>query len=211
MNKAQRHLEDLIRFERQIVPKDCRLVAGIDEAGRGPLAGPVLAAAVILPQDIHIEGIFDSKALSPMQRERVFRRIVSLAIDIGIGLADPDLIDQINILQATILAMQAAINNLLVKPDYILIDALSLPDFEGIKQRSIIKGDQKSYSIAAASIIAKVIRDRLMKRLHLRYPVYCFDRNKGYGTKEHLEALARAGICPQHRKSFKRVRELCQK
>lgn len=210
MIKSGRTVNDLIAFERKILPPECKIVAGIDEAGRGSLAGPVLAAAVILPHDIQIEGIFDSKALTPAQRERAFRRIVSLGIDIGIGLADHDMIDRINILQSTIQAMQAAISNLLVRPDCVLIDAMSIPGMDDMEQKLVIKGDQRCYSIAAASIVAKVIRDRLMNRLHLRYPVYNFTKNKGYGTKEHIETLARLGPCPLHRRTFKRVKEFCQ-
>jgi ribonuclease HII len=211
LNKGRISVHDLIEYEKSLLPSESRLVAGVDEAGRGPLAGPVLAAAVIMPNSTPIEGIFDSKALTQKERERVFLRIVSLAIDIGVGLADPDMIDKINILQATIQAMYAAIENLLVRPDYVLIDAVHIPalDGDGIQQKSVIKGDQKCYSIAAASIVAKVIRDRLMNKLHIKYPSYNFAQNKGYGTKEHLEALVKVGPSPVHRKTFKRVKELC--
>ncbi len=197
----------LLAYEKEILPPECGFVAGLDEAGRGPLAGPVVAAAVMLPLDVPIEGVFDSKALTPAQREKVFAKIVNLAIDIGIGLADQELIDRINILQGTIQAMRGALCNLLVKPDYVLIDALSIPDIDDIPQKAVIKGDQKCYSIAAASIVAKVVRDRLMNRLHLRYPEYNFARNKGYGTREHIEAIVRVGPCPLHRRTFKRVKE----
>ncbi len=209
MRRSLKSVKELIEFEQNILPPECRLVAGIDEAGRGPLAGPVLSAAVILPHGIQIEGIFDSKALTPLQRERAFDKIVSLAIDIGIGVVDADVIDRINILQATIMAMQFAVKDLLVIPDCILIDAVSLPGLDNIVQKSIIKGDEKSYSIAAASIVAKVIRDRLMNRLHIKYPAYNFAKNKGYGTKEHIGAIAKAGPCPVHRLTFNKVREFC--
>ncbi|MBN2372262.1 ribonuclease HII [bacterium] len=210
MTKICKAVNDLAAFEREILPPDCNIVAGLDEAGRGPLAGPVIAAAVILPQDDLIDGIYDSKALTPAQREMAFEEIVSRSVDIGIGLADHTLIDEINILQATVRAMRAAISNLLVRPDCVLIDAVNIPGMDDIHQRPVIKGDQKSYSIAAASIVAKVVRDRLMNRLHLRYPVYNFARNKGYGTKDHIEALARFGPCPLHRLTFNKVKEFCQ-
>jgi ribonuclease HII len=199
----------LFTFEREILPQGCGLIAGLDEAGRGPLAGPVVAAAVVLPLGAPIDGVFDSKALSPAKREKVFFKIVNRAIDIGIGLVGQDLIDQINILQSTIQAMRQALNKLIVKPEFILIDALSIPETCKIPQKAVIKGDQKCYSIAAASIVAKVVRDRLMKKFHLKYPEYNFESNKGYGTQEHLKALASVGPCPLHRRSFKRVKELC--
>ena len=201
--------ERLFANERDLLPPACGLIAGVDEAGRGPLAGPVVAAAVVLPLGIPIEGVFDSKALTHIQRERVFIEILRHAIDIGIGMADQDLIDRINILQGTIQAMREALAGLVVQPEYILIDALSIPNMDGIPQKAIIKGDQRCYSIAAASIVAKVIRDRMMKRLHIKYPAYNFVQNKGYGTKEHIEALVRIGPCPVHRRTFKRVKEFC--
>ena len=211
MTKNCKTVNELIAFEREILPSDSKMAAGLDEAGRGPLAGPVVAAAVILPRNAGIDGIFDSKALTLAQRERAFGKILGRAIDIGIGLADQTLIDKINILQATIQAMRAAISNLLVRPDWLLIDAVYIPNMDDINQKPVIKGDQKSYSIAAASIVAKVVRDRLMNKLHLRYPSYNFARNKGYGTKEHIETLARMGPCPLHRRTFNKVKEFCQK
>lgn len=207
MISDQAFFNRLIEYEQAIVPANCLLIAGIDEAGRGPLAGPVLAAAVIMPQNMFIDGIYDSKALSPQQRERLFNKIVSLAIDIGIGIVDSNVIDEINILNASIQAMQAAYENLIVKPDCLLIDAISLPEQKGIIQIPIIKGDQKCYSIAASSIVAKVVRDRLMNRIHRRFPEYNFYKNKGYGTREHIMTIERIGPCPEHRRSFKRVRE----
>jgi len=210
LRKASKSVIELMEYDRDITPPDCKIIAGIDEAGRGPLAGPVLAAAVIMPKTIQIEGVYDSKALTPLQRERVFSQIISLAIDIGIGVVESDIIDKINILQATILAMNSAIEDLHVRPDCILIDAVTLPYIYGIVQRPIKKGDQKSYSIAAASIIAKVVRDRLMSRLHKKYPIYNFAKNKGYGTREHREALSKLGPSPVHRLTFKRVKEFCR-
>ena len=201
--------DELVRYERQIVPPDCELIAGLDEAGRGPLAGPVVAAAVVLPIWEPIPGVFDSKALTASQRENVFASILDVAFDIGIGMTDQRVIDEINILEGTKLAMHQALANLVVKPDFILIDAVSIPEFDNIRQKAIIKGDQKCYSIAAASIVAKVVRDRLMRRFHLKYPAYNFAQNKGYGTKEHIEAIARVGPCPLHRRTFKRVKEFC--
>lgn len=209
MIKSDNIAEKLLAFEREIVPPGCGIVAGIDEAGRGPLAGPVVAAAVVLPLGMPIDGVFDSKALTPAQREKVFIKIRDLAIDIGIGLADQVLIDKINILQSTIQAMREALDSLIVKPEFVLIDALSIPDIGDIPQKAIIKGDQKCYSVAAASIVAKVFRDELMRKFHLKYPAYNFARNKGYGTQEHLNALARVGPCHLHRRSFKRVKEFC--
>jgi ribonuclease HII len=209
MNNSDNISKKLLAFEKEILPQGCGLVAGLDEAGRGPLAGPVVAAAVVLPLGAPIDDVFDSKALSPGKREKIFLKIVNRAIDIGIGLVGQDLIDQINILQSTIQAMRQALNKLIVKPEFILIDALSIPDAGNIPQKAIIKGDQKCYSIAAASIVAKVVRDRLMNKFHLKYPEYNFVRNKGYGTQEHLKAIASVGPCPLHRRSFKRVKEFC--
>ena len=200
----------LFAFERSLVTPGTGLIAGIDEAGRGPLAGPVVAAAVILPLNSPIEGVFDSKALTPLERERIFVEIVNQALDIGVGIADRECIDRENILQATIHAMRQALERLLVRPEYILIDALTIPGFDDIPQRGIVKGDQRCYSIAAASIVAKVLRDRMMHRFHHTYPAYNFASNKGYGTREHIETLVRIGPCPLHRRTFRKVKELCR-
>ncbi len=176
-------------------------VAGVDEVGRGPLAGPVVTAAVILPKDFSILGVDDSKKLSPKKRDELFDLIMENAIAVSIGRREPDVIDEINILQATKAAMLDAIYGLSVRPDHVLIDAVKLDKLE-IPQTSIIKGDAKSVSIAAASIIAKVTRDREMVEMDSVYPGYGFASNKGYGTKLHYEGLAKLGPCPIHRRSF---------
>ncbi|MEK7824835.1 MAG: ribonuclease HII [Nitrospirota bacterium] len=182
-----------------------RLIAGIDEVGRGSLAGPVVAAAVLLPKDSLIFGVTDSKELGERKRESVFEEIKKRAVDIGIGIVDASLIDRINILQATILAMQKAVLGLKTSPDYLLIDAVKIPGLY-IRQKSVIKGDSLSISIGAASIIAKVTRDKIMKDYHARFPLYNFISNKGYGTKDHFESLSRYGPCEIHRLSFRGVR-----
>ena len=195
---------DMLSFERDLHRRGFQLVAGIDEAGRGPLAGPVVAAAVILPHDARLPGVVDSKQLDPQRREARVEDILSCAAAVGIAMVDAPEIDRINILQATFQAMVMAVGNLRISPDYLLIDGpYRLP--LSIAQEGITRGDQRSLSIAAASIVAKVHRDRLMSEFHGQYPVYGFDRNKGYGTAQHLEALRRHGPCPLHRVSFRRV------
>lgn len=197
---------DMRFLEERIRLRGFRCLAGIDEVGRGPLAGPVTAAAVVLPADLDLPDVRDSKQLSPSQREACSRTILSSALDVGIGLVEAPEIDRINILQATLRAMALAIGNLENPPDYLLIDGpYRLPLH--FPQEGIPKGDQKCLSIAAASIVAKVHRDRLMCDYHRLYPVYGFDRHKGYGTPQHLEALRRHGPCPLHRMSFRRVME----
>jgi ribonuclease HII len=191
-------------FEAEAYNAGYTLIAGIDEAGRGPLAGPVVASAVILPKGICIPSIDDSKKLLEKKREQLYDVILKEAVSIGIGIVDEKTIDEINILQASILAMKIAIGQLNIKPDFILSDAVSLPDMN-IPQKAIIKGDSKSISIAAASIIAKVTRDRLMCEYHKKYPMYKFISNKGYGTAKHLEMLKRYGPCEIHRRTFKGV------
>ena len=180
------------------------LVAGIDEAGRGPLAGPVVAAAVILPKEIALEGVTDSKKMSEKAREGAFLRIHKRAIDISVATVGPQEIDQINILQATLKAMKEAVGNLHPQPNYLLIDGTGHIDLP-IHQRCLVKGDEISLSISAASIVAKVYRDRIMKSLHAPFPQYGFASNKGYGTQEHKAALERYGPCRMHRLSFKGV------
>jgi ribonuclease HII len=175
--------------------------AGIDEAGRGPLAGPVAAACVILPKDIFIEGLNDSKKLSSKKRESLYEFIINNAISYSIAFADEKCIDEINILNATKKAMKDAVKSMGIEPDILLIDALKLEDIN-IPQIPIIKGDAKSVSIAAASILAKVSRDRLIDEIGSIYPEYMFERHKGYGTKQHIEAIKKYGICPIHRVSF---------
>ncbi len=180
---------------------DYHAVCGIDEVGRGPFAGPVTAAAVILPKNQPILYLNDSKKLSEKKREELYDVIMERAVAVGIGMADPERIDEINILQATYEAMRMAIEKLAIEPDILLNDAVTIPEV-GIPQVPIIKGDAKSVSIAAASIIAKVTRDRLMKEYDSEYPGYDFASNKGYGTKAHIEGLKRLGPCAIHRKSF---------
>lgn len=180
---------------------DYPLICGIDEVGRGPLAGPVYAAAVILPKDKEILYLNDSKKLSEKKREELYDVIMENAVGVGIGSADPETIDRINILQATYEAMRMAIDNLPVRPDILLNDAVTIPRVD-IKQVGIIKGDARSISIAAASIVAKVTRDRIMYELDKQYPEYRFASNKGYGTAEHIEALKTIGPSPIHRMSF---------
>lgn len=183
-------------------------IAGVDEVGRGPLAGPVVAAAVVLPADFDVLGVDDSKKLSEKKREELFDVIKEKAVAFGIGMADEQVIDDINILQATKKAMKQAIEELEDKlgsgggsADYILFDAMKIDEID-IPQESVIKGDAKVLAIAAASIIAKVTRDRMMAEYALEYPGYGFEKNKGYGTKQHYEGIEKQGICPIHRKTF---------
>ena len=179
-----------------------KLVCGIDEAGRGPLAGPVVVAAVIMPEDSFIEGVNDSKKISEKKREKLYEEITQSAIAWGVGIIDQNEIDDINILNATKKGLTTALMELKEKPDIILVDALTKIDTLGIQYESIIKGDAKSYSIAAASIIAKVTRDRIMRQWDEIYPQYGFEKHKGYGTKMHIEAIKEYGLCPLHRRSF---------
>jgi ribonuclease HII len=191
----------LYAYDAAFRAKGYAVIAGVDEAGRGPLAGPVVAAAVILPEGLKIEGIRDSKVVPQKERERLFREISLGAAGIGIGVVAAEEIDRINILEATKRAMQEAVKALPRVPDLLLIDALYLSSLP-IEQKPIIKGDAKSASIAAASIIAKVHRDEIMLRYHALYPHYGFDRHKGYGTKAHLSKINEYGPCPIHRRSF---------
>ncbi len=201
--KEARRLEEMSKYERDAALQGFRLVAGIDEAGRGPLAGPVVAACVILPEGSMIPGLNDSKKLSAAQREKLYDLIIEKAVSIGIGFADEKLIDEINILNATKAAMIEAIDKVKPRPDLLLIDAVRLEEAD-IPQLPIIKGDALSISIAAASIIAKVTRDRLIEEADAVYPVYGFKKHKGYGTEEHIKAIKKYGICPIHRISFTR-------
>ena len=180
---------------------DCRYICGIDEVGRGPLAGPVVAAAVILPKDVDIYYLNDSKQLSARKREQLYDEIMEKAVAVGIGFADEECIDEINILQADYVAMRMALSKLSVTPDYLLNDAVIIPEVT-IPQESIIKGDAKSVSIAAASIVAKVTRDRFMVDMDSVYPGYDFAGNKGYGSAKHIEALKTLGPCKIHRRTF---------
>lgn len=187
-------------FENELYESGIKYIAGIDEVGRGPLVGPVVTAAVILPRDFYDERINDSKKLTEKKRELLYDVIMENAVSVGIGISSEDVIDDINILEATKKAMIEAINNLSVKPDHLLIDAVKLN--VDIPQTSIIKGDAKSESIAAASIIAKVTRDRMMIELDKEHPEYDFKHNKGYGTKKHIDAIEKYGILKEHRKTF---------
>lgn len=192
-------LEAMMEFERKYSEYD--YICGIDEVGRGPLAGPVVAAAVILPKDSYYQYLNDSKKVTEKRRNKLYDEITAEAVSYGIGLVSPDIIDDINILQATYVAMKKAIDALNIRPQMILVDAVHIPDI-GIPQVGIVKGDAKSISIAAASIVAKVYRDRLMTEYDALYPEYKFAKNKGYGTKEHMQALHEIGMSPIHRKSF---------
>ena len=196
---------DNYKYERELNKEGISLIAGIDEVGRGPLIGPVVAAAVILPKNYKLDGLTDSKKLSEKKREMYFEIIKKDALAIGIGIIDEKRIDEINIYEATKEAMYEAINNLKVKPEHILIDAMKL-DLD-IPSTSIIKGDAKSLSIAAASVIAKVTRDHMMLELDKKYPMYDFKHNKGYPTKKHVEAINQYGIIKEHRKTFSPVKE----
>lgn len=187
-------------FETELYNNGINFIAGIDEVGRGPLVGPVVTAAVILPKDFYDERINDSKKLTEKKRKLLYDVIMENAISVGIGISTEDVIDEINILNATKRAMLEAVNNLNVKPEHLLIDAVKLNT--DIPQTSIIKGDAKSESIAAASIIAKVTRDRMMVELDKIHPEYDFKHNKGYGTKKHIEAIRKYGIIKEHRKTF---------
>lgn len=189
------------KFELRTGLRGFKTIAGCDEAGRGPLAGPVVAAAVILPEGYTNADIRDSKKLTPLKREKLYTVIEDVALSIGIGVVEHAVIDKINILRASLMAMEKAISTLSTPPDYILIDGIHAIDTP-VPQESIIKGDSLSISIAAASIIAKVSRDRIMDGYHNRYPLYNFIKNKGYGTSEHIEAIKKYGRCKIHRKSF---------
>lgn len=193
-------------FEKHLWSKGTTLVAGIDEAGRGPLAGPVVAAAAILPINFSLPGLNDSKQLSEKVRETFFEALATSGtlVCYAIGVADPEEIDRLNILRATILAMQRAVTALSTQPEHLLIDGLPVSGFSE-SQTAIVGGDAKSMSIAAASVIAKVTRDRMMANWHCVYPNYKFDQNKGYGTPAHLESLQIHGPCPIHRRSFEPV------
>ena len=192
----------LSEYEKKGYENGYKYIAGIDEAGRGPLAGPVVAAAVILPEGCLIEDVNDSKKLSEKKREKLYDDIVQNATAWGVGIVDNNVIDEINILNATRRAMHMAIEELKVKPDYILIDAEKKVDTNGIPYLPIIKGDALSISIGAASIIAKVTRDRMMREYDKIFPMYGFEKHKGYGTKAHVEAIKENGLCMIHRKSF---------
>jgi ribonuclease HII len=197
---------DLWAYEKKVEEKGFSFIAGVDEAGRGPLAGPVVSAAVILPSGFHAPGLNDSKQLTPKERENFYEKISAGAVAIGIGIVDVDEIDHINILQAALLSMAIAVKNLRTPPDFLLIDGNFIIKTK-YPQQAIIKGDTLSTSIAAASVMAKVTRDRIMTKYHSIYPVYGFNRHKGYPTLEHREAIKAHGCCAIHRKTFKGVKE----
>lgn len=210
--KEFERLKTIKEIEENLYDEGITSIAGIDEAGRGPLAGPVVVASVIMPRESMIEGVNDSKKVSEKKREKLYKEIINECIAYGVGIIDQEEIDKINILNATKEGLTKAIkgmeNNLkekkqkIEKPEIILVDALTKIDTDHIPYRSIIKGDSKSYSIAAASIIAKVTRDRIMRQWDEVYPMYGFAKHKGYGTVAHMEAIREYGLCPLHRRSF---------
>ena len=200
--KELERLTNLKAYEEELHQKGFKYICGIDEAGRGPLAGPVVIAAVIMPKDSMIEGVNDSKKVSEKKREILYEKILEEAISYGVAIIGQDEIDNINILNATKKGLTMSLKELTVKPDLILVDALEHIDTLGIPYEAIIKGDAKAYSISAASIIAKVTRDRIMREWANIYPEYGFEVHKGYGTAKHIEVIKEQGICPIHRKTF---------
>lgn len=210
--KEAERLIELKKIEKELYLDGIKSIAGIDEAGRGPLAGPVVVACVVMPRDSIIEGVNDSKKVSEKKREKLYEQIIEEALGYGVGIISQEEIDRINILNATKEGLTIAIKELekdlhekhreFEKPEIILVDALTKIDTDHIPYKSIIKGDAKSYSIAAASIIAKVTRDRIMRQWDEVYPVYGFEKHKGYGTSAHIEAIREYGLCPLHRRSF---------
>ena len=195
---------DIYQHDESFRKKGFKIIAGIDEAGRGPLAGPVVAAAVVLRENIRIENLRDSKKVPEKERQGLFFDILASSSAIGLGIVENDIIDRLNILKATKLAMQEAVNDLGAFPDMLIIDAVTLPSIS-IKQLSPLKAEGKSASVAAASIIAKYVRDSIMFQYHEMYPVYNFRKHKGYGTEEHTELIRLHGPCPIHRKTFRKV------
>ena len=210
--KELERLKEIKKIEEELYEKGITSIAGIDEAGRGPLAGPVVVACVVMPKDSMIEGVNDSKKVSEKKRERLYEEIIEEAIGYGVGIISQEEIDRINILNATKEGLTTAIKEMekdlqvkkrkIKKPEIILVDALTKIDTDHIPYRSIIKGDAKSYSIAAASIIAKVTRDRIMRQWDEVYPMYGFAKHKGYGTAAHIASIKEYGLCPLHRRSF---------
>ena len=198
---------DIYQHDKAFRERGFKVIAGIDEAGRGPLAGPVVAAAVVMPADLRIDGLRDSKKVPEKERLTLFWDILSSSLDIGVGIVEHDEIDRINILQATKSAMKKAVADLRMSPDALIIDALTLPAVR-VKQFSIIKADSKSASVAAASLIAKYVRDMIMLRYDSVYPEYNFKKHKGYCTEEHLRLLDMHGPCSIHRRSFRKVMDL---
>ena len=201
-------LEKMLAYEKELYTQGIQLIAGVDEVGRGPLAGPVVAAAVILPENCKIPGLNDSKKIPKSKHKEIYEAVLQNAIAIGIGIKDNQVIDQVNIYEATKLAMMEAIGQLDPQPQHLLIDAMKL-DLP-ISQTSIIKGDANSLSIAAASIVAKVTRDQMMEEFDREYPGYDFAQNAGYGTAKHLAGLEQLGVTPIHRRSFEPVKTMCE-
>ena len=201
-------LEKMLAYEKELYTQGIHLIAGVDEVGRGPLAGPVVAAAVILPENCKIPGLNDSKKIPKSKHHAIYQAVLDQALSVGIGVKDNHVIDQVNIYEATKLAMREAIGQLEPQPQHLLIDAmrLDLP----ISQTSIIKGDANSLSIAAASIVAKVTRDQMMEEFDREYPGYDFAQNAGYGTAKHLAGLDQLGVTPIHRRSFEPVKSMCE-
>ena len=201
-------LEKMLAYEKELYTQGIQLIAGVDEVGRGPLAGPVVAAAVILPEDCKISGLNDSKKIPKSKHKEIYEAVLQNAVAIGIGIKDNQVIDQVNIYEATKLAMMEAIGQLEPQPQHLLIDAMKL-DLP-ISQTSIIKGDANSLSIAAASIVAKVTRDQMMEEFDREYPGYDFAQNAGYGTVKHLAGLDKLGVTPIHRRSFEPIKSMCE-
>lgn len=200
--KELKRLTELKQIEKELYQKGFKNICGIDEAGRGPLAGPVVVAGVIMPHDSMIEGVNDSKKVSEKRREKLYDLIIEEAISYSVAIIGQDIIDEINILNATKQGVTQVVEELDIKPDLILVDALTHINTKGIPYDSIIKGDAKCYNIAAASILAKVTRDRIMRQWDEIYPQYGFINHKGYGTAKHIEAIKEYGLCPIHRRSF---------
>ncbi|TYR82703.1 ribonuclease HII [Priestia megaterium] len=203
--RLKQQFNQMMAYENDLYAQGITYVAGVDEVGRGPLAGPVVAAAVILPPNFFLPGLTDSKKLSEAKREQFYEVICEQAVGIGLGIMDATVIDEINIYEATKKAMIEAIEQLPIEPESLLIDAMNLPI--SILQQSIIKGDATSISIAASSVVAKVTRDRMMKELGRKYPEYGFEKHMGYGTKQHLEAIELHGILKEHRRSFAPIKQ----
>lgn len=201
---------DLYKYEKELWDKKIDYIGGVDEVGRGPLIGPVVTACVILPKDFELAGLTDSKKLTEKKREEYYDYIMEHALSVNVGMMDEKVIDEVNIYEATKLAMYEAINNSSIKPEHVLIDAMKLEELE-IPSTSIIKGDAKSISIAAASVIAKVTRDRMMIELDQKYPMYGFKTHKGYPTKKHVEAIEKYGLIEGYRKTFKPISTMIEK
>lgn len=209
-NKKVEEKVDLLKFEKELYKQNITLIGGVDEAGRGPLVGPVVAACVILPVNYTLDGLIDSKQLTEKKRDKFYDIIMKDAISVGVGVVDAKTIDEINILEASRLAMKIAIENLDVKPEFVLSDAMKLTNID-IPYKDIVHGDALSLSIAAGSVIAKVTRDRMMYELDKKYPEYGFAKHKGYPTKAHLEMIEKYGILENYRFTYKPVRDLINK